>query len=252
MTDQAHAELVDAVDVVPDAEPQRAATDLVLRPTREALTPIDPDAVIAGMQAYQDLLPRLLEPSDFQNAGDGKRFVKKSGWRKIARAFNLSLLIIERTVERDDEGHAVRAEVVARAIAPNGQSQDGDGYCSIDEERFRDIRGRQRIEQDLRATATTRAKNRAIADLVGMGDVDDEVDGSGDHRTLPGYYASPELRTASDDALSYLLDGDVALIQRTNHRLTEQFDGKLATGAAQAIVICAQSVKRLREQEAAA
>jgi hypothetical protein len=200
MTDQAHAELVDAVDVVPDAEPQRAATDLVLRPTREALTPIDPDAVIAGMQAYQDLLPRLLEPSDFQNAGRGKRFVKKSGWRKIARAFNLSLLIIERTVERDDEGHAIRAEVVARAIAPNGQSQDGDG----------------------------------------------------DHRTLPGYYASPELRTASDDALSYLLDGDVALIQRTNHRLTEQFDGKLATGAAQAIVICAQSVKRLREQEAAA
>lgn len=159
---------------VAPAVPAEAAGALVRQahPSREALVPIDPEQVIAGMDAYQALLPRLLNASDYQDAGEGKTFVKKSGWRKIARAFNLSVEIVGLpVVERDEEGLPIRAAVVARAIAPNGQVQDGDGYCSVDEPRFNRPSSRKKIENDLRATATTRAKNRAIADLVGMGEV---------------------------------------------------------------------------------
>jgi hypothetical protein len=74
----------------------------------------------------------------------------------------------------------VRAEVWIRAVA-NGQFGDGDGYCSADEARFKSRCGRQKLENDLRSTATTRAKNRATADLVGMGEVSaEEIAPAGD------------------------------------------------------------------------
>jgi hypothetical protein len=65
--------------------------------------PLDTAQVVEGMEAYQALLPKLLKPSDWQSTGDGK-FVKKSGWRKIARAFNLSVMVISVRIERDAEG----------------------------------------------------------------------------------------------------------------------------------------------------
>ena len=169
-----------AEEVVEETPEQPAVvTEVVTRtatpsPSRQALMPLAADDVVAGMTAYQELLPRLLDDSDYQEAERGKRFVKKSGWRKIARAFNLSVTVESLRVERDEEGNATRAECVARATAPNGQVQDGDGYCSAEETRFQNQRGRQKLENDLRATATTRAKNRAIADLVGMGEVSAE------------------------------------------------------------------------------
>jgi hypothetical protein len=174
------AELVDeALEAEhPPAPTEQVTTAVVHRgqatASREALMPLAADQVVKGLTAYQELLPQLLDTSDYQDAGQGKRFVKKSGWRKIARAFNLSVEIVSISVERDGEGAPLRAECVARATAPNGQVQDGDGYCSVDEKRFERETARTKVENDLRATATTRAKNRAIADLVGMGEVSAE------------------------------------------------------------------------------
>ena len=154
------------------------------------LMPYDAEEVKGAMDAYQRAVAAVLEESDWQNAGRGQRFIKKSGWRKIAKAFGLSVSRVESGVERDPEGNPVRAFAVYRATAPNGQSQDGDGYCSVDEDRFKDASGRKKLENDMRATATTRAKNRAISDLVGMGEVSaEEVDsgaaGGGDPRLAP-------------------------------------------------------------------
>ena len=123
--------------------------------------PLAAEEVVEGMRAYQRLLRDLLEPSDWQthdkhgNALE-KPFLKKSGWRKIARAFNLSFERVHSRVERESDGSPVRAEVWIRAVAPNGQYGDGDGYCSADEGRFKSWKGRQKLENDLRATATTR------------------------------------------------------------------------------------------------
>lgn len=183
------------------------------RPTREALVPLDADAVIEGMQAYQDLLPRLLDESDYQGTGSD-RFVKKSGWRKIARAFNLSVEIVSISILRDERGKPERAECIARALAPNGQIQDADGYCSIEE--FTGKRGNDpKIENTLRATATTRAKNRAIADLVGMGEVSAEEMGTADGGNAGPPFGPPvdeEGRVAASNALTFLLDGDAEAI----------------------------------------
>jgi hypothetical protein len=161
--------------------PAPASTAVVRRERRsEVIKPLAVSDVVESMELYQQMLPRLLTESDYQDAGRGKRFVKKSGWRKIATAFDLDVQILRSIVERDDNGQPLRAEVWARAIAPSGRSMDGDGYCAIDEERFSGPRGnKSKVENDLRGTATTRAKNRAISDLVGMGDVSaEEVDSS--------------------------------------------------------------------------
>jgi hypothetical protein len=67
-----------------------------------------------------------------------------------------------------------------RAIAHNGQYMDGFGACSTNESRFASAGGRQKLENDLRTTAATRATNRAISDLVGFGQVSaEEADGAG-------------------------------------------------------------------------
>lgn len=172
--------------------PEPPSTDLEVRPPgNKVLMPLDTEQVVAGMEAYQAMLPKLLTESDWQDAGRDGRFVKKSGWRKIARAFNLSVMVVSVRIERDVEGNPTRAETIARAMAPNGQVSDADGYCSADEKRFEQPRGRQKLENDLRATATTRAKNRAISDLVGMGEVSAE-------EIVPGGSAEPQFRIASE------------------------------------------------------
>jgi len=219
------------------------------RPTREALVPLDADQVIEGMQAYQDLLPRLLADSDYQAAGrdkDGrpKRFVKKSGWRKIARAFNLSVEIVSVRVLRDEDGAPSRAEAICRAIAPNGQVQDGDGYCDIGEERFSGPRGnKSKLENDLRATATTRAKNRAIADLVGMGEVSaEEVDAGANQASLPAWALPAEgaLLEQARAAVKTLGGGSAQLL---DEKIAAACDGnKLPVAVAQTLAYTAACV----------
>jgi len=178
--DRPEPEVVDA-EVVPDdttaSRESSSAEVAVVEAAGKAtgvLMPYDADEVKTAMTAYQQAVAAVLDESDWQNAGRGERFIKKSGWRKIAKAFGLSVSRVESGVERDSEGNPVRAFAVFRATAPNGQSQDGDGYCSVDESRFQKDSGRKKLENDMRATATTRAKNRAISDLVGMGEVSAE------------------------------------------------------------------------------
>lgn len=176
------AEIVngEAEDITPADAPTEPApsTDIATRPTTCILMPLaEPAEVKAAMVAYQRTLDNILDPTDWQGRQGSKgSFVKKSGWRKISKAFGLSVTVLRDRVERDEDGIVVRAEALVRASAPNGQHFDGDGYCSADEPRFADAKGRQKLENDLRATATTRAMNRAISSLVGFGEVSaDEV-----------------------------------------------------------------------------
>jgi hypothetical protein len=184
-------EIIDG-SVVEDTPTHDTPTNLPARRERrsEVIRALPVDQLAESFNDYQDLLPKLLDKSDYQDAGRGETFVKKSGWRKIATAFDLDVTLISSTVERDHDGTPLRAEVIARAIAPSGRSMDGDGYCSIDEKRFKSPSARGKLENDLRATATTRAKNRAIADLVGMGAVSaEEVSAGPAAPALPAWAA---------------------------------------------------------------
>jgi hypothetical protein len=227
------AEVVDEVEVLEVEEAPGNA--LTVRPAgREVLMPMDTEQVVAGMKAYQELLPKLLEESDYQKDGD-RKFVKKSGWRKIGRAFNLSVTKVSMTVIRDQAGNPIRAEAVYRAIAPNGQVQDGDGYCSADEPRFQNEKGRRKLENDLRATATTRAKNRAISDLVGMGEISaEEVEvsgGNGNGASLAP--ATKEQNGAVSTALCYLLPNKEA--EGAYNAVAKLFGGAMPGKVAEAL-----------------
>ncbi len=179
-------EVVDstAEDVTPEGAPVPEAEQAMLPARRErrseVIRALPVEQLAESFKEYQDLLPKLLTETDYQSAGTDRKtgkerkFVKKSGWRKIATAFDLDVVRVSDSVEYDADGSPVRAMAVWRAVTPSGRSMEGDGYCSVDEERFQKPGSRKKLENDLRATATTRAKNRAISDLVGMGDVSAE------------------------------------------------------------------------------
>jgi hypothetical protein len=133
--------------------------------------------IVDAMGDYQMLCQALLDDSDWQTIR-GKRFPKRSAWRKLAVAYGVSFQIVDRQLSRDDEGNLVGADFIVRATAPNGRYADGWGAASVTEKSF----GSGAIGKayhDIPATAETRAKNRAAADLFGMGEVSaEEVDRS--------------------------------------------------------------------------
>ena len=147
-------------------------------PSTALVVPVAPTADIVGaMDAYQDLQRRLLSPNDWQTI-QGKQFPKRAAWRKLAVAHGISFEIIDRDIHTTDEGAIVFAEFVVRATAPNGRSVDGWGAASVAEKGNPSGKALGKLMHDIPATAETRAKNRACADLFGLGEVSaEEVDG---------------------------------------------------------------------------
>ncbi len=161
--------------------------------------PVAPiEAVQQVFQAFQDAKKSLLSSGDVLQAPDGV-YIKKSGWRKIAVFFGISL---RKVAEGWVEGASTPTWYVTyRATAPGGQYQDATGYCSWGEgmPRGRVASAKEKaaqlvkakkwsqgyadrhvqgviakLEHDVRVTAETRAKNRAISDLVGGGEISAE------------------------------------------------------------------------------
>ena len=120
---------------------------------------------VEAFDKYQELASKIIKPEDVQYI-QNKEFKKKSFWRKCMRFFNLNLqLVSEQRIENDKY---FTYQFTYRAIAPNGAFCDGTGTCSSDE------KGLMKTEHNTRAIAETRAKNRAIADLVAFGEVSAE------------------------------------------------------------------------------
>ena len=158
---------------------------------RSEMGVVDVEAAVAEWEAYQELTRRLLDDSDYQKIGK-TRFKKKSAWRKYARAFNISCEKVSEEIQRDERGFPIYARIVVRATDPAGRYQDGEQECHVTERccdqpcRKKSWRnhyccpagcdGRQHFSHpgDLSSTAFTRAKNRAIADLIGAGEVSAE------------------------------------------------------------------------------
>lgn len=144
--------------------------------TRPDLLTAAPTADVLALQRdYLALCAALLDDGDFQ---DGVK--KKSAWRKLAAAFNVSDTILERHYDYDDTGRIVRAEFVVLATAPNGRSSVGVGLASRHDRKFNNP------EHDIPATAHTRAKNRACSDLFGLGEVSAEEIDKRDRSTRSG------------------------------------------------------------------
>ena len=156
-------------------------------PTLNPYGMVDVESAKAFMDNYQEVCKALLDKSDYQNVkinGKSTAFKKKSAWRKIATAFNISDEIIEKEIIRDDNYQIISATFSVKVTAPNGRSGIGTASCSIfdkiknsDLEQPSNFELRKRFnnaENDVIGTAHTRAKSRAISDLVGMGEVSAE------------------------------------------------------------------------------
>jgi hypothetical protein len=160
--------------------------------------------VVAAQDQYRTLCRALLDASDYQTIG-GRSFPKKSAWRKLAVAFNVSTTVIAERIDRDEVLDIRRASVTCRAVAPNGRSEEALGVCDVREKCCPRARGEKcnnrdnrhdhcesgcsgwrhfsHPEHDVVATAHTRAKNRACSDLFGMGEVSAEEVGTADQDT---------------------------------------------------------------------
>lgn len=138
-------------------------TSLVVKPV------LSVDEALQAFRDYQALADKIGTTEDFQII-QGTKYKKKSFWRKIQRIFNVSLVILKEDCIRNEKGFTYLFTV--RATAPNGVICDGTGACSSTE------KGLPKTEHNARAIAETRAKNRAISDLCGFGEVSaDELDG---------------------------------------------------------------------------
>lgn len=155
--------------------------------TTSELSFADVEGAKRFMQNYQDLVEALLEDADYQpiHTKDGvKHAKKKSAWRKLATAFNITDEIIKEECTTDENGQIVKSKFYVKATLPNGRSAVGVGSCSIfdkiskkDEEQPSNFELRKRFsnaEHDVPSTAHTRAKSRAISDLIGAGEVSAE------------------------------------------------------------------------------
>lgn len=132
---------------------------------------IEPAAEIEELKKHweriQQLKKSILDKSDIADI-QGKTFVKRSGWRKLQSAFAISDRIVSK--EREDQGEGQflwRIEAEAFHLK-TGRSAIGVGACSSKERKF------AHTDHDVFAIAHTRAKNRAISDLIGLGEVSAE------------------------------------------------------------------------------
>ena len=122
---------------------------------------------IAAWNEFQDLKRAILQPSDVKKI-QGKDFMVKSAWRKFATFFNLNDKIVEETQTPHQDGQGWTWKIKVICTAPNGRFTEGVGICSTSERTF------AHLEHDTYATAHTRAKNRAISDMVAAGEVSAE------------------------------------------------------------------------------
>jgi len=150
-------------------EEQTSTTDIIpVLTTTDIVRPaVSASNAIAAWNEFQELQKAILQPSDFQKIGN-KDFKKKSAWRKFATFFNLNDKIVEEVQTQHSEGNGWTWKIKVVCHAPNGRSTEGVGMCSTSERNF------AHLEHDTYATAHTRAKNRAISDMVAAGEVSAE------------------------------------------------------------------------------
>jgi hypothetical protein len=180
-----------------------AVTEEIAAPLR----PMSPAAVVDALTDYRELQSALdVAFPDCIMHIQGRQFRKKSYWRAVATAFRLSVEITDDREYIDDNGgrHYL---ATARATAPDGRTATGDGSCSATEKH-----GNMATLHNIRAHACTRAKNRAISDLVGFGEVSADELGAGDYRdaerntgqprTIPAH-SKPTADTGAHAGLSH-------------------------------------------------
>ena len=144
------------------------------------------DEAVAAFEDYQQLKGKLGSREDFTRIGS-KAHPNKSFVRKVQRYFGISCSLVQDEPLKNEAGDIIGWLCAARAVhSVTGHYQEGDGSCEMSEKN-----PNQRTVHNVRAHAVTRAKNRAIMDLVGFGDVTaDEIEQAEAAGTESPYYCT--------------------------------------------------------------
>jgi len=135
-----------------------------------AVTPKDAVSAWTGFLALKQSIKSDADVEMLTIGGKPKEYLKKSFWRKMATFFNLSDRIVTKEIATDDNEQIISAYYEVEVRAPNGRTAIGVGFCEISERQS----GRDSFAHpghDVRGTAHTRAKNRAISDMIAGGEV---------------------------------------------------------------------------------
>ena len=139
----------------------------------------DVEGTVSALKKFLELKEEVLQENDTVMISS-KKYIKRSGWRKIALAFNVSTEII--SVERDYGSDLKICHVKARAIAPNGRVSEEIASCDSAE-----FQGNIKFTiHNVETKAATRAINRAISNLVGGGEVSAEEIEQGENNANNG------------------------------------------------------------------
>jgi len=148
-----------------------------------------PEKVKEALKKYLKIRDECLDPRDFtyrdahgniveSQVSGGSKHVNKSGWRKVALAFNLDWEVLSTVMikEEDRYGKFFLFESKVRVTAPNGRSVSAIGACSSRKPFFSKKKGVDVIPlpENIAMMSQTVALNRAIADLTGSGEVSGE------------------------------------------------------------------------------
>lgn len=172
-------------------------------PQNSLLTPVtNIGEVVELYDQFEEIKEELLDKEQDITVISGNPHVNKSGWRKIATAFNVSVEVTDTESWVEDE--IVKAKAKAVATASNGKTASSTGMCASNESnhmtklgnhpgiddpdhpdvlrvdnKWRVLKDPKEVkEHNIVAIAETRAKNRAISDLVGGGEVSAEEMGA--------------------------------------------------------------------------
>lgn len=169
------------------ATPKKVAsvknTDIVPQQSSIVMPAVNGAEAVKAWKAYENLKSAIVDKkSDIQSI-QGKDFLKKSYWRKVATFFNLTVNVVE---ERHEQiGKTMVWHFTCEAVAPNGRKTIGTGSCDAFEKAelkngsymVNDRPAKPNSIHNIRSTAETRAYNRAVSNLVGGGEVSaEEVD----------------------------------------------------------------------------
>lgn len=197
---------------------QESAAVGILRPADSL------DRIAEAFKQYQQVCETILDKTDYQ-IYEGKPRKKKSAWRKLATAFNVSTHVVSEQIERTENRHVLSASyTICAYTGPKSnpwRQVETVGYCDINEKCCANARGEKchkaawkghyccangcdgrkhwsHPDHDVQSTAQTRASNRAIADLIGCGEVSAEEltdDGAGNAPGRPAASPPPSTPT---------------------------------------------------------
>lgn len=136
------------------------------------------DMMINDTKLYSSNLEKLknsiLDDEDYQIIEDRRGetagvFIKKSGYYKLKRAFNITLEIKDYEILKNDNNRITSAWFLVEGKLPNGEVTEAIGGCERSEKGGK-------TTNDIVATAHTRANLRAISQLIDFGKVSaDEI-----------------------------------------------------------------------------